>query len=478
MAVMVLACIWVGGEARGYEIEVTSRTTGQAYTVRWYRLSEADRLLYRRRLTQTLGLEVWDILKPTPDVAGLDPPPPAPFQLYVSSQLRIDHDFGTYTRGSTTYGIPPVREPATTAVPELRAGDFGVELMYGLVGARGIGGVLDAEIGRQIIVDSLDWYAFDGLHARLRLPLHLAVEGQVGLLVRDGSPIGFSTYEPDGTSDAQCQAFSPDSGTFVASPDCPQRTRPAPTFGFALATDGLRDLSARVSYRRTTAPAAAGVYPDIPDSSLPGGVLEEKFAVDARARLFGGALIPWAAARWNLLLGLIDQAHAGARFAFGEQAVTLEALYSYPSFDGDSIFNVFLIDPYWDVRATWDVWPGRGSLRGYLRGYYRHFTNSDDGLAPGESVSTSASAAGAGVGGRWDADPGRSLRLDLYYEDGYGGLRAGGDLAGRWQLVRSLGIEGRVSVVRFAEDSIVDFRAMPWLWFNRLVWPRPDPPPR
>jgi hypothetical protein len=440
--------------ARAYEFEISSTTVGQAYSTRWFRPAEEDRLLNRRRLTESLGLEVWDLLEPDFDARRPDPPPLAPFQLGFSGQLRLDHDLGEYTQADIVYPVSggTARDRAPRVIPELGAQDFALEVLWAYVSARGIAGVVDAEVGRQLIVDNLDWIALDGVHARARLPLHFYVEGQAGFVVRESSPLGDTTHAPDGSPVSQCQTFSALGGSFVASDTCDQESRPAPTFGAALGARGLGGFSARLSYRRTLSRTVAAAFPD----DAPGwGVLEEKLSAEVRGVLADGALRPWAAARWNLLLGLLDEAHAGLRWALGAHALTLEALYSYPSFDGDSIWNVFSMSPYWDARATVDVWPGRGSLRGYARGFVRQFRN--DAIVGTDAAATSA-AAGGGLGGRWQGDGGW-LRLDLFYEDGSGGLRAGGDLSGRWRLERRLGVEGRLSLMRLEEDSLASLSA-------------------
>src|SRR5262249_61605666 len=90
-----LRALGAAAPAGGYELSIPARTTGQAYSVRWSRFSEAARLLNRRRLTQELGLEAWDILEPDRDDAG---PPHAPFQLYVSTELRVRHPLAQYAQ--------------------------------------------------------------------------------------------------------------------------------------------------------------------------------------------------------------------------------------------------------------------------------------------------------------------------------------------------------------------------------------------
>jgi hypothetical protein len=438
--------------ASAYEFEIESETVGQAYQLRWTRFSERDRILDRRRFTESLGLDVWGILEPSYDAARPDPPPLAPFDLYVTFRMRLLHDFGDYTAGDVAHGAQV--DSATSAVPELGREDLELEILWAAVGARGILDRIDVALGRQLVVDSFDWIALDGLTAVARLPGHVAVEALGGFLVRDSSPLGSPTHEPDGTSSSECSVFQ--DGAFKDATTCEQRRKPAPTWGAALATHGLRWLSARLSYRRTVAATAAGLYPDASGEAPGWGVLEEKVAASARLRLLGGRLFPYAAARWNLVLGGIDEAHAGVRLALGDHAFTPEALYSFPSFDGDSIFNVFAAQPYWDGRLTYDLWPGRGALRLYARGFVRRFVNED--IATIQFAAASKLAAGGAIGGRWRGS-GLALRADLSYEDGYGGRRAGGSLSGSWEATRRWSFEGRASLVHFDEDMLDDLHA-------------------
>ncbi len=184
---------------------------------------------------------------------------------------------------------------------------------------------------------------------------------------------------------------------------------------------------------------------------------EEKLSATVRANLFDAGIVPWAAVRYNLLIGLIDEAHAGIKFAFRTWSITPEILYSYPSYDGDSIFNVFATNAYWDMRMTFDFWPNRGPLRMYAREFLRRFSNGDfDTTLPTETVETEADAYGLDLGARYTIGGSGMARADLYYEDGYGGLREGGDLSTRWKILPRVSAEGRVSVVHFHEDSLTD----------------------
>jgi hypothetical protein len=144
------------GDAVAYEFEVGARTIGQAYQLRF---GERGRLLQRRRFTQRLTLDVWGILEPSFDPGRPDPPPLAPFDVFVSVNLRLDHDFGDYTRGDVAVPISPTQQievAAVSAVPELAAGDLALVVLEASAGARGLLDRFDVTLGRQIFVDSLD----------------------------------------------------------------------------------------------------------------------------------------------------------------------------------------------------------------------------------------------------------------------------------------------------------------------------------
>lgn len=66
-------------------------------------------------------------------------------------------------------------------------------------------------------------------------------------------------------------------------------------------------------------------------------------------------------------------------------------------------------------------------------------------------------AGGAQGGVRFRNERGE-LRLDGFAEGGYGGRRIGGLLAGGLELDREWSIHGRVSLIRFADDSRTSLR--------------------
>jgi hypothetical protein len=188
-------------------------------------------------------------------------------------------------------------------------------------------------------------------------------------------------------------------------------------------------------------------------------VNSESLSASARVNLWEGGIVPWGAARWNLLLARIDEAHAGVRLGWAQTAITPEIVYSFPSFDGDSIFNVFSSEPYRDLRLTWDVWPGRGALRAYARGFLRQFTEGDEPADVADPLDTDSFAAGGAIGGRLRTGRAR-LRLDLFYEDGFGGLRAGGDVSGRLRITNDIELEGRMTTIVYDEDLIEELHGV------------------
>jgi hypothetical protein len=166
--------------------------------------------------------------------------------------------------------------------------------------------------------------------------------------------------------------------------------------------------------------------------------------------------VPWLGLRYNLLAGLIDEVQAGLRLMLGRHALQAEYVYSAPTFDGDSIWNVFGALAFNDARLGYDLTLGR--VRAYARAFLRLFDNdnlSTGPVAPPEGLALGL-AAGGTVGARLDWRRGY-LRADGYYEDGYGGTKGGIDLAGRvlflGEWVTGLVGEGRLSYMHFRDDS-------------------------
>ena len=509
--------------ARAYDFSVQTRIIAQAYDLRSIRLFGPDLELGRRRYTQTLALDLVDL----GDYAAHRRKTHKHFgpTITFSSYLRVDHDFGDWTQGLVLTGGRFIE--ATDAVPELRASSLDLDLLYAYLDVRGLAdGAVDLRIGRQLKVDALDWFAMDGLTARAETPLHVAVEAFGGLRVRDASPLGTYQVELDGTSGADCREYVEnlqydardgtyshvlgighgtwtlidraqglaDHPRFDDTGYCPQRDALMPTYGAAIETNDLHGIYARIVYRRSESrtvgligdptrlqvPCNAsdpnsptcgfdlGLYPNEFQPAPKWGVNEERVAATVRGNVDwddGRAQAsPWVAARYSLLNGLVDQAEAGVRLRYREHALEPEVGYYVPTFDGDSIFNVFAIEPSMEARLTYSWTPRDGRYRLSAGGWLRAFQHDDEGanvtsddkvLQPATSdLAAGFSASGeARLGERWLA------RVDGYSDNGYGGLRSGGDAGVRWHKNR-VTATARGSLVYVATDQVPRFRAL------------------
>lgn len=428
--------------ASAYDFALSVRTVGQGYQERRYGSSGAAELLSRRRLTQYLSLSVFNI---APEGwRGRDGD-----RNSVSFELgmRFDSDFGQFLLGRPR-GLDEIGELSQNQI----------EVLYAYLLARDVGGHLDVQLGRQLHYDLVDFYSFDGGDGQLRLGRYLTTEAFVGTEVHGQTPLSAPIYELDGTS-----VGSRDPATH---PEQQQALRPL--VGGAIALDRALPVEARVAYRRVfSATEARGPgYPEY-------GINHESLAITAGAR-WRDRLFVTGGARYNLLVAAWDDQQVAARLRIGARhLLSLEYSYLAPTFDGDSIWNVFGAGAYADLRAGYDVelspvW------RVHLRGFQRTFDGISDGIsgdtfgAPGARTATSCLVrAGTGpcsraYGGNAGAD-GRGwrgrLRVDIYAESGVGGWKVGGDLSGRVVVQpHVLELEGRLTAYSWRAEGVPEPR--------------------
>jgi hypothetical protein len=434
--------------AQAYEFDIAAQTSGQGYQVRWLRPGAEDVLLNRRRFVQSLDLSIWDLLEPAVDPAEPERPRRAPFRLSLVTALRVENDYGTWLTGDVTYQDGPVRvrESALEAVPELGEQHIALDLPYAYLLGRGLFGRLDFQLGRQLVLDPLDWYAFDGLMLRVHLPGRFMIETHGGLLVRGGSAWASSRWDPDGTADDGCERVEVGGTSWIEADDCSQRQALMPGFGVAVATDGWSWLDARLAWRR----AMSRTSDAFPTSADDWGVNQELLTATVRLTLLAGHVAPSAWLRDNLALGGIDDAGAELRLSWGAQALTPGVRTTRPSFDLDSIFNVFASEPSTDVYASYDV--GRGRVRGHASLSLRRFdvtAGEGDTLAMGEALPGPTWARELSAGVQVDR-----VQLEVYGQNGEGGRRAGVDLSGRGRINRSWDAEGRATILSFDEPRL------------------------
>jgi hypothetical protein len=476
-AAVAVAVGAVAAPAHAYEFWLRTQAIGQAYKLRDYRLLGPDLILGRMRFTQTLALRIWDVgdLSAARRQARL---PDRGLRISWQSYLRIDHDFGDFTSGRLTVPASvPVRRDAIDVTPELAESVASLELLYGYLELAGLlDDRLTVRLGRVLADDGWGTAAVDGGDARLAVPsLPVAVSASAGFRVRASSPLGLSAYELDGTSGAACQEYvegpTPGTGTWklidrgrlitnhALSSDfeyCPQRDVRQPTVGAAIATTRIAGFGAELGYRRTWSDTVGliglvdrfqypdrGLYPDESGQAPATGVNEERLwgRVHGELHAAGVAIAPYADLRYSLLHAAIDRADAGIRLSRGDHTLEPSVEYFYPTFDGDSIFNAFSIEPTTDLRLGYQRvggWPIRASA--WLRAY--HHESGDASYAGGGDAGVERS-----FGAAWRA------RASALWDGGYGGRRAGATAEAAWQAATGLWLRGRAAVLGVARDD-------------------------
>lgn len=457
--------------ARAATVDVEAQVTGQAYELRTAdprsgtSLISADpRLVDRRRLTTYLGLYIAGIGRKDPD--GL---PAQRDQLGMTLQLRFESDFGEYlcSVGRTSLGSPlgclSRDRGGISTDPELR--NHKPELLQAFAEGQRLGGWLDLRLGRQLQWELFDLRSLDGVWLRAVTPLYFAVEAFGGLSVSGSLPIDSPVVILDGTS-------RPASLPPGAAEEDQQDRALQPTVGFSVRSHGLRDVQTRLSYRRTFSmtaqPRAAGCGAEAAGCAPAWGTIEERLSHTLHGRLLDGRLQAWGGLRYDFVSGRFDDGHAGLRGVLRPQhALLVEYRYSAPTWDADSIFNVFSAEPYHDLRLGYDGRARtrideeagrRGDLALYARGFVRLFQTRlrNPALAETERL---ALAAGGSIGARWERRRG-VIRIDGSCDGGYGGLRGSAELAGRVLFLReTLGLEGRLLYTYWADPQRIENNA-------------------
>jgi hypothetical protein len=224
--------------------------------------------------------------------------------------------------------------------------------------------------------------------------------------------------------------------------------------GGALALDRALPFDARIAYRRafsqTVAPAPG--YPEA-------GVNHESVSMTAGTH-FRDRLFVTVGVRYNLLVAAWDDQQAALRCRFGRRhQLSVDYSYLAPTFDGDSIWNVFGAGPYADLRAGYDlelssVW--NAHVRGFRRAFvdFPGTSSTPYGCLFGSAGTPCARAYGGNAGADGRTQVAR-VRLDVYAEGGTGGWKLGGDLSGRVAVrPHVLDIEGRWTTYAWRQEGL------------------------
>jgi hypothetical protein len=337
-ALGALAALLAAVPARAADVEATSDSAAQFYDVR---SPTGEQVLTRRRFTTTLGVGAYDLLQtPMGD-------PHAP-ELSFRARLRYDADFGAS-------GDDQDPTKTSTFVPGYGSALGAVDLMYAyLEGRRFLHGLVGFKLGRQYVVDSLGWWAFDGGEASVTTPFYVKAEVYGGLEERGGLPLSTTRFESEGVWRGDRSGFDP--SLYPAF----QPAAVAPAIGAALESTGVTWIHGRLSYRRvyntgdsnvtefTNGLYAPAVYNGTRISSDRLG-----YAVDATWAGVGGAK---AGIVYDLYRADVTSIYGSLDANVGPK-VTLSADYDYyvPSFDGDSIWNFFAGEPMNDVGLRANV---------------------------------------------------------------------------------------------------------------------------
>jgi hypothetical protein len=421
VAAAVASLGW-GTEAAASEVRMTSRTIGEGYTVRLP--GPAGQLVGRRRLSQYVNLGAFELLPPKrPDRFRRDPDEA---QLQVVASMRLRHDFGTFTR------LALGDSARLTGSLDSRQ----IDLLYGYLEGRNLGGWVDFKLGRQFEMSGLDFYAFDGGYVRVRTPAHIAVEAFSGLQVDGTAVFGFPTFELDGT-----QGTSADDSY-------------SPMVGAAFAIDDVDFMDARFAYRRTWSPES--INDQLADVGTPAGigtvVDQELISASVALRLAKHKLSPYSALRYNLGTSRLDDLTAGIWWALTEKH-SIRALYlrTIPAFDLDSIWNVFAVEPFEDVRLVYQVRPGdKWTVYARFQGrIFRSQTTEELGTEPSDPT---VFGGGGGAGAAYRIRR-FGMRIDGYGLDGEGGLRVGGSVDTRTHVLYDrIAIDGRAYALYYRDE--------------------------
>ncbi len=426
---MALVVCGAAAPARAYDFSIDLRTIGQGYEVRGFAPDGSNELLTRRRLTQYLDLNVFDI---APDAWHGDDG--GRNVIFFDASLRFDTDLGSYIQGAPT---------GPNSIAELRQDE--IDILYAFLGGRNVGGHLDFQLGRQIHFDLIDFYSFDGADLLYHATRLLGVEAFAGTEVKGEMPLSSPIYQLDGTSNG--------SRELVTRPA--QTGELAPMAGAALvAGSPIGAWSARLSFRETWS-ATADRLPGEPESGINQEVVSLTATWSWRNRVFVNGGI-----RYNFLFDELDDEQLAVRVKLTpRQWVTLEHDFLAPTFDGDSIWNIFSTGAYRDLRASYELGLP-GGVKAYARGFARFFLATDDEVAQtgpyaGQDVGAEAPggrfAAGGSLGAAWRNARGM-LRADGYWDGGYGGRKVGVDATTRLKVRPQVELEGRLTGYEWRSD--------------------------
>ena len=398
-AVFIIASLIFLGSVRAADVDLNLTVMGQGYQTR----TAAGNLLDRRRVTQWVDLRAARLL-------GLD-------DLSLQISFRFDAELG----------LGNVFDDSSSRA----------DLMLAQMRWR-VYTPIDLVLGRQLVIDELDFLFFDGLTAEIHMPAHLTLRVMGGFAVRDKSFLGGEELELDGVEDGSIPA-------------------PLVSAGLRFA---WREVWAGLDYRRVV----------LWEDGWPAD--DERLGAALSLRLFQRSLGLDAGATFNLLLDQWQRLRSDLfyRLPGPLSQLRLEAgyLHSRPHFSLDSIFNFFSPAPFDEFHGgvRWD--PSR-ILSVRLAYTHRRYSGGADWnvngvdldsslyLSRGRWVLLTAGFEDGAVGRRWIAAPRVIWEfLDgMFLAEGRGVISSFDDPLQENQHALTLGASGALTWRFSAEHALV-----------------------
>ena len=379
------------------QFQVRSETQGDAYQL----VTSDNELLNRRRLHHYLGLSAYDL---TGDGTNA---------VRVNTLIRFDGDFGITDEED---------------VGLFRQHQLSVQTA--VVEARDLGGFFDFDLGRFLHADAIDFMMLDGGRFVFHTPWFFKVELLAGLETTwDQAAINDTQFQLDGlriiADENEAQDLAADHA-------------PTIVLGAALSTDDLLFTQLRMSYRR--------LFSD-------GAINQEKIGVSMVQRLWQRVFVSGMGS-YDMYNGFVDRGEARVSVAATDFLdFDVQYVHLRPSFDADSIFNIFASEALNDANLRMRFHVDNDS-RVHLGGMMRFYGHDQEDELPDDRAPTEVKAYGVMGGGYWRIDPKIAMRADATYESGYGGERVVGELGLTWRpLPQLLDFDVRSTVVHF-DDAL------------------------
>ncbi len=398
---LALAALSASSRAAAFDAEVRADTQAQAYQVRG---PGNATLLSLRRITQTLTLGGVERTRRMGTWS-------------VRARLRLDSDFGS--------SCDPTTDRCLDELNRSRAADFAplfarrsVDLPFAYLEGSGlIGGSTTVRLGRQLVIDPLGFFLFDGARARVSVAGRVVFEAYGGLETRTGFPLSNGRYERDGVIRADRTGWDPSLASRVRDASL------AGAVAAAVETAGDGPVFARATWRRVWGAD---------------GVAEEKLGASVDVTL-SPSWRAFAEAVHSIPQQTVANLTLGASYADdSERSFGVELSRWRPTFDLTSVWASFWTDPTDDARVRGALPLGRGwTVTASTFG--RRYALSESPASPSSPLLSDA-WAGGGDGALLLRRPRYEGSLRAHGEGGELGVRAGADLTGRawlrWQVLR------------------------------------------